>query len=84
MRDLDHLRDFMNRDWAASARAKEEAWLSFKQEHGPAGGVRVADELRRQARLARPDWPSERERQEDMEMHLRLIEIFRRVPSRRR
>jgi hypothetical protein len=84
MRDPAALREFVRRDWDAAARAKEQYWRDWKREHGPAAGVRIADELRRQILLARPDWPSERERQEDLEMHLRLIEAIRRVPPRGR
>jgi hypothetical protein len=84
MRDPAQLRAYAGRDWSAALRDKARCWRDFKLEHGPAGGVRVADELLRQVRLARPDWPSERERREDMEMHLRLIEVFRRVASRGR
>lgn len=69
---------------SSAARAKGRYWRDFKHEHGPAGGLRVAEALWRQVRLARTDWPSERERREDMEMHLRLIEVFRRVVPRGR
>jgi hypothetical protein len=75
---------YAGRDWSGAARDKALYWRDFKREHGPAGGLRVADALRRQVRAARPDWPSERERREDMEMHLRLIEVFRRVVPRGR
>jgi hypothetical protein len=82
-RDPAALRAFANRDWASAAEAKALWWRDWKREHGPAAGLRIGDELRRQALAARPDWPSEREREEDLAMHLRLIEVIRRVPRAR-
>jgi hypothetical protein len=83
-RDADSLRAFLGLDWAARARAKEDAWRSFKREHGPAGSLRIADDLYRQATLARPGWPTARDREEDLAAHLRVAEIIRRVPARSR
>ena len=71
-------------DWSAAARAKELYWADWKREHGPAAGIRVADELRRQVLAARPDWPSESEREEDLATHLRMIEVIRRARLRPR
>ena len=51
---------------------------------GPAGGIRIADELRRQVLAMHPDWPSQRERDEDLATHLRVIDALRRVPARSR
>ena len=84
VRDPRALLDFIRRDWASPARAKERYWRDFKRAHGPAAGIRMADELRRQVLLARPEWPSERERLEDLAAHLRVIEALRRVPPRGR
>ena len=84
MRDPEALREFLERDWAAAARDKERYWRDYKREHGPAAGIRLADELRRQVLAARPDWPSAREREEDLATHLRVIEVIRRVQVRPR
>jgi hypothetical protein len=84
MRDPAAIRAFLDRDWASAARDKELYWRDYKRKHGPAAGIRIADELRRQVLAARPDWPSERERAEDLATHLRVIEVLRRVPARSR
>ncbi len=84
MRDAASLRAFLDRDWDAAARDKERYWRDYKREHGPAAGIRVAEELRLQVLAARPDWPSEREREEDLATHLRIIDVLRRVPARPR
>jgi len=84
MRDLEALRAFVDRDWASAALAKDRYFRDYKREHGPAGGIRMADELRRQVLAARPDWPSAEERAEDWATHLRVSEVLRRVPARAR
>jgi len=82
MRKLDDVRAFAGRDWSAMARDKERYWRDWKLEHGAAGGLEVAEALRVHARAARPDWPSESERREDLETHLRIIEVIRRARPR--
>jgi hypothetical protein len=84
MRDPAALREFLDRDWASAEADKERYWRDYKRAHGPAAGIRIADELRRQVLAARPDWPSEREREEDLATHLRVIEVLWRVPARPR
>ena len=84
MRDPAALRAFLDRDWAAASRDKELYWRDYKREHGPAAGIRMADELRRQVLAVRPDWPSAEEREEDLATHLRVIDVLRRVPARAR
>jgi hypothetical protein len=84
MRDPAAIRAFVERDWASAEADKERYWRDYKREHGAAAGIRVAEELRRQVLAARPGWPSEREREEDLATHLRVIEVLRRVPVRAR
>ena len=59
-------------------------WQTWRRRHGVAGAVRLADDLRRQALLACPDWPSPEERQADLAMHIRLSASLRRVAPRQR
>ena len=80
MRDPADLRAFARRDWASLSRDEAAYWREQKRVHGPGEGIRIGDELRRHVIAARPDWPSEREREEDLATHLRLIEVMRRVP----
>jgi hypothetical protein len=81
-RDRQSLLEFVRRDWAAASRAKALYWVEWKRRHGPAGGIRMADELRRQVVAQRPDWPTPAERFEDLANHLKVIDALRRVPNR--
>jgi hypothetical protein len=82
MRSLAALRSFLQRDWESVSPDKEDYFRDLKLRDGPAAGIRMADELRRQVLAARPDWPSERERALDLATHLRVFEVLRRVPAR--
>jgi hypothetical protein len=84
MPDAEALRDFIDRDWASASRDKERYFRDYKREHGPAAGLRMADELRRQVLAVRPDWPSAEERAEDLATHLRVIDVLRRAAVRPR
>jgi hypothetical protein len=68
--------------WAE--RDKALYWREYKRRHGPAAGIRIADELRRQAIAARPGWPSPRDRAEDYAAHLRLLDALAKASARRR
>ena len=84
MRNADELRRFARQDWEAAQRDKELYWRDWKRQHGPAAGIRIADELRKQVLAQKPGWPSDEERWEDLLTHLRVIEALQRVPPRRR
>jgi hypothetical protein len=84
-RDPEDLRRFIDLvDYRAAQRDKELYWRDWKKKHGPAAGIRIADELRRQVIAQRPSFPSDQERREDLEAHVREIEAFRRFDARRR
>jgi hypothetical protein len=71
------------RDWPAVGRAKARYWVERKRRLGPAEGIRIGDELRRQVLAVRPDWPDAAERAADLERHIRVAACLRRVPPRR-
>jgi hypothetical protein len=76
-RDIQH---YVSRDWQRARDAKDEYWAVRIRRLGAGEGLRVADELRRQAIALNPNWPTAEDRQEDMSAHLRLAELLRRVP----
>ncbi|MCC6846921.1 MAG: hypothetical protein IT294_00370 [Deltaproteobacteria bacterium] len=73
------IRAFAQRDWRAIADAKRDAWLELRRCHGPATALALADELRRQACLLHPGWPSAQDRAEDLAVHVRVAEALQRV-----
>jgi hypothetical protein len=79
------IREFLARDWAAVRRAKDSYWGERIALLGASEGLRIADELRRQARLQHPDWPTAVDRRADLDSHRRLAERLHRAdPTRRR
>lgn len=78
------IREFVSRDWLAAREAKDRYWGERIARLGPLEGLRIADELRRQAILQNPAWPSPAERDQDLLSHVRLSERFQRAGSARR
>ena len=79
------LRSFLDRDWAAVREAKDAYWAEVTRQNGPLEAFRITHELREQARLLHPGWPSVADRAADLEAHARLSEHLRRGsgPGRR-
>jgi hypothetical protein len=73
------IREFVARDWEAARENKELYWRERIRRLGAIEGLRVADELRRQMRLANPGWPDGDARQADLLCHVRLAERLRRA-----
>jgi hypothetical protein len=74
----------MARDWGAVRDAKDAFWAERIARLGPAEGLRIAEELRQQARLLDPAWPSEDDRREDLQAHLRFRALLDRARLSRR
>jgi hypothetical protein len=81
--DDDGIRAYVNRDWALLRRLKDAYWAEFRRLHGPIEMFRIAEELRRQAVVMIPGWPTERDRAEDLAHHIRLAELLRRASAPR-
>ena len=60
------IRAFMARDWRSARAAKDAYWAERIARNGPLEGLRIADELRKQALLHNPDWPDAAARQRDI------------------
>lgn len=84
MRTAEELVAFARRDRERVQREKERYWVEWRRAHGSAEASALAERLRVQARKARPDWPSEAERMDDLRVHVRVSELLRRVPVRGR
>ncbi len=75
------IRAFAHRDWRRVERLKDRYWA--ESELTPSAAIALGDDLRRFARAARPDWPSEEDRGEDLAVHRRVSESLRRVAAQR-
>ena len=78
------IRELVARDWEAARKDKDAYWGERIARFGPLEGLRVAEELRRQALLLHPDWPDAALRRADLLSHVRLAELFLRAGSTRR
>ncbi len=78
------IREFVSRDWEAARENKDRYWGQRIARLGPLEGLRIADELRRQALQRNPGWPDAAVLHADLMAHVRLAELFRRAgPTRR-
>lgn len=77
------IREFMNRDWNAARDSKDAYWGARIARLGAGEGLRIADELRRQALAHDPTWPHPDERREDLACHARLAAQLRRAGTTR-
>jgi len=75
---------FVRRDWSLANDEKTAFWAERKRRIPAAEAVRLGDELRRHARLLRPEWPDAAERAEDLAVHVRVSEALRAVAHRAR
>lgn len=73
------IRAFAGRDWQRVADAKDAHWLVQKRDQSASQILAAGAELRRHALKIRRDWPSARERADDLEMHRRVSEALRAV-----
>ena len=78
------IREFVSRDWRAVREAKDAYWGERIARLGPLEGLRIAEELRRQALLQDPAWPRPADRRQDLLSHVRLAELLHRAGSARR
>ena len=77
-----HVRAYVDRDWALVQRLKERYWA--ERQLTPEEALALGDDLRRHVLAVRPDWPTDEDRLEDLEVHARVSESLRRVASQRR
>ena len=75
------IREFMARPWAVLRDDKDRYWAERIGQLGAVEGLRIAGELRRQARLVDPEWPRPDDRERDLAGHVRLAELFRRADA---
>jgi hypothetical protein len=73
------IRAYVDRDWAAVAASKTRYWADRFQEEGWAPAWQASNALLLDVRRARPDYPSDDDRDLDRAAHLRLRRQLDRV-----
>jgi hypothetical protein len=68
----------VQRRWDLLAAYKDDYWRSRKH-LGLREALRVVGSLRAQARFFQPGWPTQDDREEDLETHIRVAEALARV-----
>jgi hypothetical protein len=78
MADLDPeaLRAYANRAWQRASALKGQHWARELAERGPLATFAASQLLMAHMRHVRPDWPSERERDEDFAHHIALKRVI--------
>jgi hypothetical protein len=70
---------FARRDWDAVAALKRRWWAEQKSRMTAEEALNVGDELRHHVSAFRSDWPTDRDRRNDLAAHSRVSEMLRRV-----
>lgn len=77
--DPNHLREFAMRDRVSVQQAKAAYWAERFRDQGWSANWRTAQDLATYVRRVRPDFPTERDRDEDLAHHLRLKDLLDRA-----
>ena len=75
------VRAFVDRGWDEKDRLKWSYWAERRRSEGPDAMLAASSALRDHLRVVRPDWPTEKDRAEDLRHHLALIEKLGRVAN---
>ena len=70
--DPAHIRKFARRNRAEVETSKRRYWAEQHRAFGPARTVQVSQGLWQYMRRLRPEWPTERDRAEDLAHHVEL------------
>ena len=73
------VRSFMRRDHDLVAESKRDYWAARFRAEGGVATWRAGQTLRDHARRARPDWPTEDDRAEDLKHHVTLTRLLDRA-----
>lgn len=75
----DALRDFALRDRVSVEESKQRYWTERKRSLTAEQILHLSDALRMHARMVRSDWPSDRERSDDVAVHCQVSEALSRA-----
>ena len=74
-----NLDEYAARDWWIIEHQDRLHWIREYRQHGPEATMRASMALWEHVRQVRPEWPTARDRQKDLDHHLLLKQIFQRA-----
>lgn len=74
------IRAYMARDWRRARDLKRAYWRARLDRGGLTEALAITEQLRRELKQRDPTWPSEQEREEDLETHRRVAAALARTP----
>jgi hypothetical protein len=75
---------YLNRDWDAVRAVHGDYWARQKKKLGAAEGLRISDELRREAVARGGDFTTREQREEDLRAHQRVSRVLCNAAKNRR
>src|SRR5258706_16089386 len=82
--DRASIRAYVERDWGASRDRKRAYWRTRLTRDGLAEALRVTEQLRQWMKQTNPAWPTPKDREEDLETHIRVAQaLAKTAPSGR-
>jgi len=70
---------FLTRPWRELRTGKERHWATLRRRKGAAAALEAAHALRLHMQEIRRSWPSALERRADLQEHVRLSRLLRRI-----
>lgn len=77
--DSKALQAFAARDWDEMEAGKREHWAAVLRDDGAEALLRASQLLREHARRISPNWPTERDRADDLDHHVRMRQLLDRA-----
>ncbi len=74
--DRESVLAYLARDWQGARDHKREYWRAILARKGLRESLRVNDQLHAWMKLSDPAWPTQEQREEDLETHRRVAEAF--------
>ncbi len=77
--DARRIRAYLNRDWAPAGASKRRYWARERRVRGARETLAASCALWEHVRTVRPDWPTPRDRKQDLEHHLAMKRLLDRT-----
>lgn len=79
--DREHVRAYLERPWGLLERTRDETWGDEIRARGPERAVALSWALREHLQAMNPEWPTDEDRRQDYEDHVRLRRLLDRASA---